>query len=968
MTRAWIAVGLLAASWLWGSGLFHPARPAHHTALLIAAVLLLAGSVRRLPRRAWSAVAFALLAPAVWFVAWPYKCGPLLMATGAAMLLPPLPGRWLRSLAAGAMAAGVILVVQAVALTGYIDYTSRSHDLPWPLAWLVGGLARVMGIDGAVNGAEITVRVGGQTQRLVATWELLCDPATCLFFFGGLVLTAVVTYQSVNRGGRLTAWLKSARALLVIILVWFPLRAALMVGLFFHRAAASVAGDPLIVANQFLSSWLHSLLLIVPVAAAIRFIGRPVRGDIVMVPPQSRSAPDNLGQAALGPALLVVAGLLTAFALLWIPAGTRKEGRVMVVEKHSTWEPTNQPYDTQWYGERSTYNMRLMYEHLDQYYDMSHLLESDEINAQKLDECDVLIIKNPTARYSEAEVAAVVDFVERGGSLLLIGEHTNFENSSTFFNDISRHFGFTFRHDLLFKVDTPYWQTYRRPSVPHPAVQDVPPLQMLVSASIDPGRSSGQAVMADCGLWSLPPDYFPSNYFPAAEYRPDMRYGAFVQTWATSFGRGRVMAFTDSTVFSNFAMFEEGKPELIRGMVEWLNRRSVFDRHALRLVLTLLGLGAAMAAAVAGIRFTRIRRTGWFVLVSAIVCGWTLGSLAVAAIHRASMPPPQANEPRTTVVIDRTVSDVPLSRGPYVLDPEADGFGMAEMWIPRLGYVTSRRTGAGVFGEKALLFIYPNRSVPTDFRDSLVDYVRQGGHVLVLDSPSNNGSTANSLLRPFDMALDHVTWHEGDLNCVGDWPNIHIGAGLEVRGGEPIARVGEVPVAARTRLGEGTITAVGIGFMFSNQFLGGSYDFVPGEEKLPYYELFYAVIESSVTGEPLEPWQFTEPPKALPEDAARAQAARRAGERGPGRRGGVGRGSLRAQPVDRPRHRRHRAPHGPPLRDGHGYPHEPAPGARRRAGRRLGARAGRAGRRRRAPRQPEHRRLPQHPALLQRHA
>ena len=49
------------------------------------------------------------------------------------------------------------------------------------------------------------------------------------------------------------------------------------------------------------------------------------------------------------------------------------------------------------------------------------------------------------------------------------------------------------------------------------------------------------------------------------------RYGSFVQLWATQFGRGRVLAFTDSTIWSNFCFFDPGKSELWLGMCEWLN-------------------------------------------------------------------------------------------------------------------------------------------------------------------------------------------------------------------------------------------------------------------------------------------------------------------------------------------------------------------------------------------------------------
>ena len=90
----------------------------------------------------------------------------------------------------------------------------------------------------------------------------------------------------------------------------------------------------------------------------------------------------------------------------------------MVVERHSTWEPTTEPYGTKVYGEAGSYNYAAAYAYCQQYYEMSRLLEDEPINDATLAGCDVLMIKTPTARYSPEEIDAVVRFVEHGGSLL----------------------------------------------------------------------------------------------------------------------------------------------------------------------------------------------------------------------------------------------------------------------------------------------------------------------------------------------------------------------------------------------------------------------------------------------------------------------------------------------------------------------------------------------------------------------
>ncbi len=65
------------------------------------------------------------------------------------------------------------------------------------------------------------------------------------------------------------------------------------------------------------------------------------------------------------------------------------------------------------------------------------------------------------------------------------------------------------------------------------------------------------------GLWSLGANYNASNFFPEAAILARDAAWAFIQLWETRYGRGRVLAFTDSTIFSNFSTFEPGKAELM---------------------------------------------------------------------------------------------------------------------------------------------------------------------------------------------------------------------------------------------------------------------------------------------------------------------------------------------------------------------------------------------------------------------
>jgi hypothetical protein len=605
--------------------------------------------------------------------------------------------------------------------------------------------------------------------------------------------------------------------------------------IFIHRALRTDYQAALALMDQFWNPWLHLAFLLGPILLSLRFVHTPSGVQRALVFEPGVKLPKRFGAI-----VLTFAGTFCLIMCLLLElSGERKAGRVLVDEHHSTWEPTDRPFDTNWYGHESGYNYACIYDYCSRFYEMSRL--NTDVNDAALQDCDVLVVKVPTSRYDPEEVATIERFVERGGGLLLVGEHTNVFNTGTYINDIAKIFGFSFRYDCLFDIDTIFIQLYRRPLVPHPIVQSMPTLNLAVSCSISPGRSLGRAVISATGLKSLPAYYHASNFYPQVEDRAKMRYGAFVQLWTTGYGAGRVVAFTDSTIFSNFATFEPGKAELMLGMLEWLNHRNC--PYNLRLLLIPLGL----LLLAGGLALSRRWSGAWLVVVCAGVLGWAVAAASTRAIHRYSMAPPKAARPMVQVVVDRTVCDGPLSRGGFIAG-KRNGFGIFERWILRLGYFTSRRRGTDALTGDLIVFPDPNQTVTSEFRDELANYVAAGGKVLVLDSPANVESTANSLLYPFGLTVNPRTNLSGPLKAPEGWPVIRIDSTCQIEGGEPMMWVLNVPIAARVRHGKGTVTVIGFGSRFADAYMGVTGDVVPNDELRKVFDLQFALLRAIVSG------------------------------------------------------------------------------------------------------------------------
>jgi hypothetical protein len=841
MIRIWLGIALLAGSWLLGLSYYQAAHTTAWLVTVIAGTLLLAGVVEQNLSRRRTALTLALLAFPAWILPWPDRAAPLWIAAGLAIELLP-PTMKIRRLGGGAIAAGVVLLAQSLMVSAYTALTVRSHDLPMPLTAVLSLFMRLLGIDASAGEGSIAVHSLRETRTLAATWDLLADPATLCFAAGALALLGLIAGVRVERGHRWSRWGLWAGVLTLIVLAWLPVRAAMMTAVCAHRELLSDFDVPLHVMSHLFSPWVQIPLLAVPVLLAWWLVRLPAAEPSPSTTDTPRLAPRR---EAMVIALWAIAAAVWAVAIYWEPIGRQKLGVVMVVERHSTWESTTRPYDTNWYGLASGYNYAAMHAACSQYFSMTRLMESDPIDDTRLAPCDILFIKTPTARYEPQEVEAIERFVHRGGGLLLMGEHTNLDRGGTYLNDIARRFGFLFRYDLLFGMESAYEDLYTPPTLaPHPIVQHVPLVDFAVSCSIDPGFSRGRAVIESTGLWSLPPDYHVENFFPRAYHHPDMRAGAFVQLWATRYGHGRVAAFTDSTQFSNYSTFEPGKMDLMLGMLQWLNYRNVLGD--MREYLLALGLVPAVVALI----LARRRRTDWLVLLAAMLCGFSLGTSSVAAFHRWAMPPLQPKRPAIQVTVDRTVSDVPLGRGVFV-SLDGEGYSMFERWIPRLGYVTTRQEGPAALDGDVLAVICPRRPVSDQFRRQVEQYVDQGGKLLVLDSPENADSTANRILEPFGLSVGHDQARQGEI-AFGQ-RTVPVERSCEVRGGDAIVRLGDRPVAATVRRGKGTVMVLGFGSLFNDRNMGGSWTIEPDSPTRTRYDFLFAILRHLAERKPLPP-------------------------------------------------------------------------------------------------------------------
>jgi hypothetical protein len=215
------------------------------------------------------------------------------------------------------------------------------------------------------------------------------------------------------------------------------------------------------------------------------------------------------------------------------------------------------------------------------------------------------------------------------------------------------------------------------------------------------------------------------------------------------------------------------------------------------------------------------------------------------------------------VGIDRTASDAVLSKGGFI-GGKAEGYGIFERWLLRLGWFMQRGSGPELFdGKDLVVFFLPAKDVTPEFRERLVAYVRGGGRALVVDTPENPRSTSNSLLHPFGIELRRpYTQLAGDVVSTIGLPTVQTPASFEVSGGdEVLGTMAGKPVVTTTHVGKGSVTVIGCGSRFNDPNMGMTGDIEPGEELRRVYDVQYAILRH-VMGQPMPAAATTRPATA----------------------------------------------------------------------------------------------------------
>ncbi len=770
------------------------------------------------------------LSISILIINYPYNIGLIILTIGFLIcaITNQLKYEKANVIITGISLTGITLTIQTALFPFYGIFVSHGHriDILSPVVSIFGNL---LGLKTSVNNGIVFVQTFQQTFPFVTTWEKLGFYTWFNILIGALLLF-ILFYKK--------------RKILLNILIFFVasflylmLRYVAFIHLYINILELDIFWNPL----YMLLSFLPFALLLVKIL--------PLKDAKI-----SNDCLKNLKinrKHILAMIMIFIFVFSTVGAFAFQDPGTKKSGRVLIDEYHSDWEDTTRALDKEWYGMLSTYNFYSWAEWLNYYYYVGR--NNNTLTSAILEDYDILILKCPTNSYSNEEVWSIVQFVERGGGLYLIGDHTDVFGMNTFLNQVSENFDIRFKTDATYELGTGMMSIYEPDDMfLHPIVQNVEQFDFMTSCTLQAPLNS-ENVIVGSRLIGEPGTYSTENFFRESVASPESEYGLLLQVAAVKYGKGRVVAFSDSTVFSSFSMFSDGYKSFNFGAIEYLNRVNSYSY-----VNTVL-IGLAIISLVVSLYLLRNERKIkiFFLFLFIGLLSLSTATLVFSHMNEVNYPLPSARSDYIQVCFDQEYSDFNVSLKPSIgLYNEKDNYGTFFVWTQRVGCVpSSEKTldDAIKIGD-IIVIINPIKSFETEDIETITDFVENGGKVLLMDSILNSDSTANELIGNFGMWINYNTLDRSLYRSFNDTTNNSTVGNitspyLTITGGEKIlfsennethASVVEFYNEATGKTGK--IVVLVDSYSFSNSIMGGTFT-EPDKSQLQIYNTEFYIFE-----------------------------------------------------------------------------------------------------------------------------
>ena len=239
------------------------------------------------------------------------------------------------------------------------------------------------------------------------------------------------------------------------------------------------------------------------------------------------------------------------------------------------------------------------YQNITKYLNLTNyttVIETEKITKTILDGATIFVVSNLNISFSKEEQTIIWEYVNKGGSLLVIGDHTNVGGIQGPLNELLKPVGIRYRFDAALPLDEKFkWLTCAH-LLYHPITSPLSSLDELqygIGASLDISTSSFPIVI---GTSALSDDGNQTNediaYLGDYEYNKGEQLGDVILVAGAYYGEGKVLVFGDTSSFQNPAL--PFSYPFIQSMFTWLASTQTATTIALQIGISLLLLIGAL--------------------------------------------------------------------------------------------------------------------------------------------------------------------------------------------------------------------------------------------------------------------------------------------------------------------------------------------------------------------------------------
>jgi len=260
--------------------------------------------------------------------------------------------------------------------------------------------------------------------------------------------------------------------------------------------------------------------------------------------------------------IAIIVGIILPFISLLKPNQNEK---ILIGQCFTVWAKASKQYDLSDWTLKSNYSYSLFIKELSANHKTSVLKNRNDLY-KALKQNEVFILNMPTVPLKNKEIKEIVNFVKSGNRLIIITDHTDLYGHGRVANKILSEFNLSVRYDALFKADrnsgTIYFGNYLERSQSLMTANSI--------ATLIPSYVFGWAH----NYLSENPNYTRPNFFGSLSWTADDIKSTYPVCSFTQYGKGSITIWCDSTVFSNFAIYQ---PYVLTSMMVMLNWATILS-------------------------------------------------------------------------------------------------------------------------------------------------------------------------------------------------------------------------------------------------------------------------------------------------------------------------------------------------------------------------------------------------------